>query len=235
MSLIEITRRLAADVDALRFAPPTAYVYNPLVYARAAHEQYLERFGQGPREALLLGMNPGPFGMAQTGVPFGDPVLVREWMGIETPVGTPPHEHPKRPIQGFQCPRREVSGMRLWGWARDRWGTPDAFFARCFVVNYCPLVFMEDSGKNRTPDKLPAAESAALYAVCDCALRAIVELMQPRVAIGIGGFAEARLVAALAGLDIQIVRLLHPSPANPQANAGWAKFADAKFAELGLL
>ncbi|HOF89337.1 MAG TPA: single-stranded DNA-binding protein, partial [Armatimonadota bacterium] len=118
---------------------------------------------------------------------------------------------------------------------RDRWGTPEAFFARCFVANYCPLVFMEESGKNRTPDKLPAAETAALYAACDRALRAIVAIMRPRVAIGIGGFAEARLLAALAGLAIPIDRLLHPSPANPQANAGWGDFADAKFAELGLL
>lgn len=235
MSLIDITRRLAAEVDALTFAPPTAYVYNPLVYARTAHEQYLERYGQGTREALLLGMNPGPFGMAQTGVPFGDPVLVREWMGIDAPVGKPPHEHPKRPIQGFQCTRREVSGMRLWGWARDRWGTADAFFVRCFVVNYCPLVFMEESGKNRTPDKLSAGECAALYTVCDRALRGIVELMQPRIVIGIGGFAEERLTAALTGINVRIDRLLHPSPANPQANAGWAQFADAKFAELGLL
>lgn len=235
MSLIEITRRLATEVDALSFAPPTAYVYNPLDYAREAHELYLSRFGQGTREALLLGMNPGPFGMAQTGVPFGDPVMVREWMGIVAPVGHPPHEHPKRPVLGFDCLRREVSGMRLWGWARDRWGTPETFFTRYYVVNYCPLVFMEESGKNRTPDKLPPAESAALYAVCDRALRAIVETLQPRIAIGIGGFAEARLTAALTGLDVQIERLLHPSPANPQANAGWEKFADAKFRELGLL
>jgi single-strand selective monofunctional uracil DNA glycosylase len=235
MDIIAIAKQLAADVDALTFAPPTAYVYNPLDYAWAAHEQYLRKFGQGRREALLLGMNPGPFGMAQTGVPFGDPVLVRDWMGIEAPVGKPAHEHPKRPVLGFASPRREVSGMRLWGWARDRWGSPEAFFARCFVVNYCPLVFMEESGKNRTPDKLPAVESAALYAACDHALRAIVETMQPRVAIGIGSFAEARFTAALAGLDVQIDRLLHPSPASPQANAGWDKFADAKFAELGLL
>src|SRR5690606_5530120 len=110
MRLIEISRRLAEEVDALTFAPPVAYVYDPLTYARAPHEAYLERWGRPPKEVVLLGMNPGPFGMAQTGVPFGDPSLVREWLGIEGEVGKPPREHPKRPILGFASPRSEVSG-----------------------------------------------------------------------------------------------------------------------------
>lgn len=235
MDLLQISRQLASDVDSLHFAPPVAFVYNPLGYARAPHEQYLGRFGAGRHEVLLLGMNPGPFGMAQTGVPFGDPVLVREWMGIDAPVGMPPHMHPKRPVEGFACPRREVSGMRLWGWAQERFGTPEAFFARFFVANYCPLVFMEESGKNRTPDKLPVAEREALFAACDRALRQTVEVLQPRYAIGIGGFACQRLQAALAGRDLTIAAVPHPSPANPQANRGWGKLMDVRMAELGIL
>src|SRR6188768_1279806 len=100
-SLREISRRLATRVSGLRFAAPVAYTYNPLLYARAPHEAYLERYGQGPKECLLLGMNPGPFGMAQTGVPFGDVGMVRGWLEIEGAVTKPAREHPGRPVSGF--------------------------------------------------------------------------------------------------------------------------------------
>ncbi|MHB0939355.1 MAG: uracil-DNA glycosylase family protein [Armatimonadota bacterium] len=235
MDLITISRTLAEEVDALRFAPPVAYTYNPLNYARQPHEIYLQRFGGGTKDVLLLGMNPGPFGMAQTGVPFGDVNIVREWLGIEAPVERPACEHPKRPVDGFACGRGEVSGQRLWGWARQRFGAPEFFFARFFVVNYCPLAFLEEGGKNRTPDKLPTTERAALYAPCDAALRRTVEALQPKFTIGIGNFALARLREALDGYPVTIDSILHPSPANPQANAGWAEQVEEKLSRLGIL
>ena len=160
---LAVLARLRDQTGELRFADPVTHVYNPLTYAWPAVEQYIERFGDGPRRVLFLGMNPGPWGMAQTGVPFGTVNLVRDWIGIEGPVGKPPGEHPKRPIIGFDVEREEVSGNRFWGWAKDRFGTADKFFERFFVANYCPLVFMEVSGRNRTPDKLPAAEKEELF------------------------------------------------------------------------
>lgn len=163
MKLASISRRLAKSVDALSFAAPVTHVYDPLVYARKPHEAYLSRYGQGPREIVLVGMNPGPFGMAQTGVPFGEIAAVRDWMGIEEPVAKPPNEHPKRPILGFACTRSEVSGARLWGWAQERFGTAEDFFARFFITNYCPLVFMEESGRNFIPEKLPKDEREPLF------------------------------------------------------------------------
>jgi single-strand selective monofunctional uracil DNA glycosylase len=238
MRVIEISRRLADEVDALRFAPPTAHVYNPLRYARAPHEAFLERYARGEKEIVLVGMNPGPFGMAQTGVPFGDPSFVRDWMGIEGEVGKPDAEHPKRPILGFASTRSEVSGSRLWGWAKERFGTADAFFARFFVVNYCPLVFMEAGGKNRIPEKLPAAEREALFEVCDRALADEIAALSPRYVVGVGKFAEdrARLVLerALGDACPTIGRVLHPSPASPRANAGWAKLAEEDLRSLGI-
>src|ERR1700690_1148446 len=116
-SLVSVGRVLSRQVGGLRFAPPVAYVYNPLDYARGLHEAYLLGYGQGPKEVLLLGMNPGPFGMAQTGIPFGDATMVRDFLGLDGRVGKPSLEHPKRPVQGMVCPRGEVSGTRLWGWA----------------------------------------------------------------------------------------------------------------------
>jgi single-strand selective monofunctional uracil DNA glycosylase len=234
MGLVEISERLVEALRPLRFAPPVTHVYDPLEYAAAPHRAYLERYGKAPREVILLGMNPGPFGMAQTGVPFGEIALVRDWLKIEGRVGRPKPEHPKRPIEGFACKRSEVSGARLWGWARDRYQTPERFFARFFIVNYCPLVFMEESGKNRTPDKLPPAERDPLLAICDRALVDTVEALSAKWVIGVGAFAKARAENALVGRGVRFGRIPHPSPASPAANNGWAEATDAALAELGI-
>jgi single-strand selective monofunctional uracil DNA glycosylase len=235
MDLTQISAKLSREVDRLSFAPPVAYAYNPLTYAWGPHEEYLKRYGGAPKEILLVGMNPGPFGMAQTGVPFGDKTMVREWLGIEGAVGKPAKESPKRPVEGFACPRGEVSGTRLWGWARDRYGTPQKFFQRFFVWNYCPLAFIEASGRNRTPDKLPAAEREPLFAICDQALGELIEALGAKWLIGVGKFAEEQIRGAIANPDrYRIGSIPHPSPANPAANAGWARLADRAFERLGI-
>ena len=233
MELVRISRALAREVDRLTFAEPVTHVYNPLRYAAPLHEEYLRRYGGGPKPVLLLGMNPGPFGMAQTGVPFGDVSVVRDWLGLDAPVGKPDRQHPKRPVLGLGCARGEVSGTRLWGWARDRFGTPERFFRRFFVVNYCPLAFIEATGRNRTPDKLPAGEQAPLFAACDEALRKIVAALEPRHVIGVGAFAEKRARLAL-GTSVEIGTILHPSPASPLANRGWSGTAEKQLVACGV-
>jgi single-strand selective monofunctional uracil DNA glycosylase len=233
-TLQQIAERLVRDLAGLRFAPPVTHVYNPLTYAAAPHRRYLERFGGGTREIVLLGMNPGPWGMVQTGVPFGEVQAVRNWLGIDEPVCRPPVEHPKRPILGMACTRSEVSGARIWSWARTHFGTPERFFARFFVANYCPLAFLEASGRNRTPDKLPAEEREPLLDVCDRCLRRTIQRLQPRFVIGVGAFAERQARRALDGLDVSIGRIPHPSPASPAANRGWAAQATAQLAAYGI-
>jgi single-strand selective monofunctional uracil DNA glycosylase len=178
MALVDIAEELRDRVATLSFSAPVSHVYNPLEYAWDAHQSYLSRYGDSPKEILLVGMNPGPWGMAQTGVPFGEVAISRDWLGIETAVGRPVREHPRRPVEGFACARSEVSGHRLWGWARDCFGTPERFFSRFWVYNYCPLMFLEESGRNRTPDRLPAAERRPLEAHCDRALRHTVEELE---------------------------------------------------------
>ncbi len=225
---------MSRQLGELAFAPPTSHVYNPLTYAAANYEAYCERFGKAPGRVILLGMNPGPFGMVQTGVPFGDVTMVREWFGIDGNVARPASEHPSRPIEGMACTRNEVSGTRLWGWARDRFGTPERFFADFFVLNYCPLAFLEDSGKNRTPDKLPSSERAALYRICDHALAASIDVLRPRLIVGIGSFAQERAARVVGDLEIAVGMILHPSPASPKANRGWAEQAERELADLGV-
>ncbi|HTJ00449.1 MAG TPA: uracil-DNA glycosylase family protein [Dongiaceae bacterium] len=232
--LVIAARELAAAVDRLKFAAPVTHIYNPLQYAWAPHELYLHQFGAAPKRVIFLGMNPGPFGMAQTGIPFGEIPAVRDWMGISAPVTRPAQEHPKRPVQGFACPRSEVSGRRLWGLFAERFGRPEEFFAAHFVVNYCPLVFCETSGRNFTPDKLPAAEQEKLFAVCDAHLRRVLEILQPEWLIGVGGFAVKRGEVAGTNLPVRLGQILHPSPASPAANRGWAAAATAQLVALGV-
>ena len=234
MSLLEISRRLSSEVDGLCFGPPVTHVYNPLNYAAASAEQFIQRFGEGPKEAVFVGMNPGPWGMAQTGVPFGEVAAVRDWMGIEIEVTKPKNEHPKRPVQGADCPRSEVSGRRLWSWAEERFGSATAFFDRFYVLNYCPLSFMEESGRNRTPDKLPVEERAPLMLACDEAFRSSVEFLQPDLVIGVGAYARKQAARCLEGLDLRIGQVLHPSPASPAANRGWAPQAESQLRALGV-
>jgi len=225
-------RRLAEECGALRFASPVTHVYNPLDYAWAAHRQYVDRYGATRKRVVFLGMNPGPFGMTQTGVPFGEVRAVREFLGIVAAIGRPAVEHPERPVQGFACKRAEVSGSRVWGLVAARWGSAAAFFTGHYVANYCPLVFLEESGKNRTPDKLPGGERAALTVACDRHLRRVVVLLEPEWVIGVGGYAEKQAETALGTGGPKIGRILHPSPASPAANQGWA--AAAELQALGI-
>lgn len=234
MDPLQIAKSLNRKLKPMRFSDPVSHVYNPLSYAALPYQMYLERYGLTPKEVILVGMNPGPWGMVQTGIPFGEVKAVREWLGIEAKVGKPPGEHPKRPIQGFACKRSEVSGARLWGWAAATFGTADRFFERFFVANYCPLAFMEESGRNRTPDKLPLAERTSLFEACDRALRDLVVYLQAPTVIGIGAFAQARARAALAGLDVTVGTMLHPSPASPLANRGWSRAATQALGEQGI-
>jgi single-strand selective monofunctional uracil DNA glycosylase len=234
MDLLRMTDALVEELNGLEFSPPVAYVYNPLVYARKPHDLYLTRYGAGPKEAVFVGMNPGPWGMAQTGVPFGEVGMVRDWLGIAAAVGRPAPEHPKKRVDGFSCRRSEVSGRRLWGLFRERYGEPGPFFARFFVLNYCPLLFIDAAGRNITPDKLQTAERHLLTEVCGRALRRSVECLRPGLVIGIGNFAARQAATALQGLPVPVGRIIHPSPASPAANRDWQKTALAQLRELGI-
>lgn len=231
--LLRATWRLRREVEALRFGSPVTHVYDPLDYARAPHREYIRRFAATRKRIVFLGMNPGPFGMMQTGVPFGNIENVRDWLRIGGRVAQPERWHPKRPIQGFDCPRNEVSGARLWGAIADAFGEPERFFDAHFIANYCPLAFLEDSGRNRTPDKLPKAEREPLFEACDRHLASLVRILEPEWVVGIGAFAEARAQEVL-GDRVRVGRILHPSPANPRAQRDWGGQARRQLAELGL-
>jgi single-strand selective monofunctional uracil DNA glycosylase len=233
--LIAAARELSAQVGRLKFQPPVTHVYNPLTYAWKAHQEYLRRFGNGRKRVVFLGMNPGPFGMTQTGVPFGEIAAVRDWLGIGAKIEKPASEHPQRLVQGFDCPRSEVSGRRLWKLFAERFGPPEKFFAGHFVANYCPLSFLEAGGRNLTPNHLPRAGRDRLFASCDEHLRRVLEILQPEWLVGIGGFAAERGQLVCENTKIRVGQVLHPSPASPKANRhDWTKTATKELIQLGV-
>ena len=184
-----LARELSGKLAQLTFPEPVAYVYDAFDYAFAGYAAYVEKFAQESHRVFLLGMNPGPWGMSQTGVPFGEIPAVRDWMGLQAEIGRPAPEHPKRPVEGLACQRSEVSGRRLWGFFAERFGAPENFFKEHFVANYCPLAFMEAGARNLTPDKLPTAVAAPLEAACDWHLQELAALLEPEWVVGVGGFA----------------------------------------------
>jgi single-strand selective monofunctional uracil DNA glycosylase len=235
--LITASRVLAREAGALRFGPPVRYVYNPLTYARECHETYLARYAAGPKRVVFLGMNPGPWGMAQTGVPFGEISAVRDWLGIIGDVGSPEHAHPRVPVRGFECTRSEVSGRRLWGLLRDAFGAAERFARDNFVSNYCPLMFLDEAGRNVTPDRIGRRDQVPLFAVCDRFLSLVVDALRPRWLVGIGLFAERRLRAVLETTgheEMRVTSITHPSPANPRSQNNWAGQAAAALEKEGV-
>jgi single-strand selective monofunctional uracil DNA glycosylase len=235
MNWKEINTQFIDGLKGLSFEEPVTHVYNPMTYAKKSYDTYLNRYGKNRKEIIFLGMNPGPWGMVQTGIPFGEIDKVKFYLKILEGVSAPDLQHPKRPITGFECTRHEVSGKRLWTWAQEEFGTPQQFFQRFFVANYCPLAFMEAGGKNRTPDKLKKPEREKLFAICDQALRETVSLLKPKWVIGVGKFAEKRALAALGESGVKIGSIAHPSPANPQANKGWSQLVNRQLEEMGVL
>jgi single-strand selective monofunctional uracil DNA glycosylase len=234
MELISAAKRLGNNVDRLKFSEPVTHVYNPLAYAWSGHELYLQKFGNGQKRVVFLGMNPGPFGMVQTGVPFGEIDAVRNWLGIECAISKPKLEHPKRPVTGFACARSEISGQRLWGLFAERFGEARDFFREHMVLNYCPLAFVEESGRNRTPDKLPAAEQTLLFKACDEHLSTAIETLKPEWVIGIGNFALKRAEHVLENHSINLGCILHPSPASPAANRDWPAVVKRQLQQMGV-
>ena len=232
-SLRRTARSLSRDLTGVRPGPAVACVYDPLDYAWKAHAAFLSMARLRPR-ALLLGMNPGPFGMVQTGVPFGEIEAARSFLGIDRGVRAPRLQHPRRPVLGFACPRSEVSGRRFWGLLRDEFGTATRFFRAGFVWNWCPLAFTAPSGANVTPDHLPARARAVIERACDAALVRVVSSLRPRMVIGVGGFASDAARRAL-GDHLPVHTVLHPSPASPAANRGWEGQARRQLRACGFL
>ena len=222
--MIETSSKLRDDVekfaDSLVKEGSVDAVYNPLAYAWEPHRAYLELASGGGAKTLLLGMNPGPHGMGQMGIPFAATSVVRDRLKITNlEVGQPRTPHPKRPISGLDWPKEEVSGTRLWGLLANEYGSAESIFKSVFLLNHCPLMlFSGERATNITPDKITGPTTKALLERCDDHLREVVDIMQIERVIGVGRYSEKRALNALSGIDISVTTCWHPSPASPLAN-----------------
>jgi single-strand selective monofunctional uracil DNA glycosylase len=236
--LLDAAAELRATLSKLDFSSVAEWVYDPLDYAWDPYCEYVQRFSRSSVKRVFMGMNPGPWGMAQTGIPFGEVAAVRDWLKITSVAKKPLREHPKRPIEGLACKRSEVSGQRMWGLFRERFGTPQKFFAEHFVINYCPLAFMDAEARNLTPDKFPKAMREPMEQACDRHLVAVLDALQPDDFIGVGGFAETCGKRCVEHLTIKrkprLSRILHPSPASPAANRNWSGQVVQSLTEAGI-
>ncbi|MBN2723359.1 MAG: single-stranded DNA-binding protein [Deltaproteobacteria bacterium] len=228
--LIEKTNK---KLEKLQFSSPVAHTYNPLSYSFKMALDYSEKFGSEKVKAVFLGMNPGPFGMVQTGVPFGEIAAVRDFLKIPDQTGRPYSQHPKRSVEGFECKRSEVSGRRLWEFMKDRFGDCSYMKGRVFIANYCPLAFLSERGSNITPDKLKKSERESLFEICDELILETFKMLDPEYLIGIGNFAFERLTM-LNPSEKTLLKIPHPSPANPRANKFWFEDTSEILDGLGL-
>ncbi|XP_022186401.2 single-strand selective monofunctional uracil DNA glycosylase isoform X2 [Nilaparvata lugens] len=234
----ELVNRLTDFNTTLLLRSTVEYIYNPLEYAYDVHKNFVHKYCSSSKKILFLGMNPGPWGMMQTGVPFGDVISVKKWLKITGVIRKPLKEHRLRPVSGFDCKRIEVSGKRFWAFAQQlSHGNPALFFSNCFVHNYFPLVLMTESGKNVTPADLKPAEKKELESVCDESLCSVIDLLQIEVIIAIGRYTEKRVNAALKKTpkNVHVVYIMHPSPRNPKSNQEWMPNVINCLSENGLL
>lgn len=241
------TRQLADALDQIQ-PPEGIRVYNPLVYGRVAHERYLSLAASGPRPVLFVGMNPGPHGMVQTAVPFGDVVNARAIQALAGSVeGAPLIDRERlpalahlRPIEGYSFARKEVSGTRFWsefapvfaaaGPTRDRLLST---LRSAFVLNICPLAFFgavdplkgpRSPAANITPDKLPKPYREQVLAPCREYFGVVLRSLRPWGLVCFGGWAEklaATWVRDIDGQPPRVEKVHHPSPRVLNTAAGW--------------
>ena len=204
-SLIDAAASLRDDADEIALEMieegSAECIYNPLRYAWEVHVEYLRIAGGLGAKTILMGMNPGPHGMGQMGIPFAATTVVRDILGISgIEVQQPTDPHPSRPVNGLSHPKEEVSGSRLWG-------------------NHCPLlIFSGPRATNVTPDKIRGKSVTSLIERCDEHLREVVGLLGPDSVVGVGKYAERRARESLASSDVLVTSCWHPSPASPLAN-----------------
>ncbi|KAL1451943.1 hypothetical protein WDU94_006272 [Cyamophila willieti] len=164
------------------------YIYNPLDYAFELHSKYVYKYCTSKKKILFLGMNPGPWGMVQCGIPFGEVKAVKGFLNIEGEVNQPDKFHKDRPITGLDCPRSEISGKRLWELASQLSdGKAENFFRHAYVHNYFPLAFLSKTAKNITPAELKNKITIEkLNSICDKSLSDIIQHLGVDTVIAIG-------------------------------------------------
>ena len=226
---------------ALRLGRETSWrVWNPGRYGERWHRRFRETYPPGPNPVLLLGLNPGPYGMGQTGIPFTDirrlesdlPELAARLRTDGESIGLPglaPPDLRRRLDRTF-----ESSSIRVYRFLRLAGGSAGAGWRRVVAANPCPMLFMEGT-VNRTPADLRRAlrkrggrleRVTARLEECDqlrreCA-REAVRVLEPRGVILLGRNIQEALAGdpSLGAVPGGVLAWEHPARAVPDAWAG---------------
>ncbi len=213
--ILELSESLSSELEKVdwEFA---GIVCNPLVYAWENYAEYVRMSVSNSSIILFLGMNPGPYGMMQTGVPFGDINAVKNYLKISGTVLEPECNPPHKRVEGMKISRGEISGQKFWKMA-STYGSPEEFFAVASVFSFCPLAFI-DGRRNITPDELPVSDRKTIDRICGSSLSALLDILSPSRCIALGHYAEKRLLSS--GVDAPVY-FPHPSPRNPKSMEFW--------------
>lgn len=235
--LIEATKELSVKCNKLipmliENITNLKFVYNPLDYAWEPHKEYIKKYGGLGAQTIIMGMNPG-HGMGNTGIPFGCPKKVRNYLKIkDCKVRKPEKMHPKRKIQGLNCKKPEISGKRIWKLIEEIYGPPDNAFKNIFIINHFPLWMFNDSGQNITPEKLNRKKVKKIFDICDQYVIDVAKILKIKTIVGVGKYAERMAENVTEKKEMKHIKkkmIPHPSPANPLANkekgAIWRKIA----------
>ncbi|KAF7991960.1 hypothetical protein HCN44_010761 [Aphidius gifuensis] len=205
-NLLNIELNLSINLDKLNYNNPIDYIYCPIIYAKTVHFNYLNKYCRDKKNIMILGMNPGPWGMSQTGVPFGEINIVIDWLKINGHIDKPKRQHEQRQVDGFSCKRSEISGRKFWSLFKKLSNNPDTFFRHCFLRNFFkPTIIIII---------IAGPEQKKLQEFCDQALIEVIKILDVKVIIGVGRFSEqrAKKVVKTAKLSTKVLWMIHPSP-----------------------
>lgn len=190
-------------------------ILNPLVYAWHLHEEYMGKVPQGTK-ILFVGMNPSPSSL--TGIPFYEKDAMTNLFGA--PLLTQLLNEMPAKYRGNET---SESGQRFWEFVFKKFGSYDKFFRYCFIINYCPLIFMNKDGGNVPLDGFNDASQSLLknlMAISDSGLKDIIDHIKPTLIIGIGRYAFNRVRQANTS-NIKCYQIRHPSPATGMTSDQW--------------
>ncbi|XP_073819638.1 uncharacterized protein isoform X2 [Musca autumnalis] len=214
------------------------HTYNPVVHAAEIHCNYLQKYLDSPKRILFVGMNPGRYGALQTGIPFGNITTVKIGMGLKGRITPTPGQRGKIRIRGLEAPEVEhdSSSTRFWRLISELFDGAenylDLLFEKCFVHNFCPLVFIDSDGLNVS---LPYIEpNPRLFAECRKTLGKQITLLKPDLIICIGKFVRSMLSKTRQAKGREILMIEHPSYKNYISADKWIEDAKEVFQSNGL-
>jgi len=196
-------------------------VWNPALYALDIYQEYLTKFPPEPGAILALGLNPGPYGMAQTGIPFTDCRTASGALGMEMTIpGKAPDDLISRlkKANGKWRGTYERSSLGMYRFLILAWGDIKTAYRNWFVGNPCPLLFLDPERWNVTPADPRLRRMKEVGELRQRAVIGFSEILNPRGIVCFGkdvAKAVGEVAIRQVGPD-RVVFYEHPARAVPE-------------------